>query len=140
VGRLAEQNITLRDGLFIPKGTLVRIPNYNMWDSRFYPQPDVFDGYRFYNLRQIPGQENASQFVSTSPTHLGFGYGVHACPGRFFAAAVIKIILANILIKYDLKLIPQESAPLVSEFGTALFADLHMKVAVRQRKEETSLE
>lgn len=33
-----------------------------------------------------------------------FGYGRHSCPGRFFAANEIKLILARILLEYDLKM------------------------------------
>ena len=31
------------------------------------------------------------------------GYGRHACPGRFFAAAEVKLILAHLLTNYDFK-------------------------------------
>lgn len=37
------------------------------------------------------------------PDSLEFGYGSHACPGRFFATAVLKCTLAAILQKYDLR-------------------------------------
>jgi cytochrome P450 len=36
--------------------------------------------------------------------NMGFGYGRHACPGRFFAATEIKLIVARILLDYDFKL------------------------------------
>lgn len=32
-----------------------------------------------------------------------FGYGKHACPGRFFAANEIKVIVINLLRKYDIE-------------------------------------
>jgi cytochrome P450 len=35
---------------------------------------------------------------------MGFGYGRHACPGRFFAANEIKLILARIVLQYDLRM------------------------------------
>ncbi|KAK8030950.1 ent-kaurene oxidase [Apiospora arundinis] len=35
---------------------------------------------------------------------MAFGYGKHACPGRFFAANEIKLILAHILLQYDLRM------------------------------------
>jgi cytochrome P450 len=52
-------------------------------DARFYSDPDTFDGLRFYNLRQQPGQENSHQYVSSTDTFLGFGNGMHICPGRY---------------------------------------------------------
>ncbi len=33
-----------------------------------------------------------------------FGFGRHACPGRFFAANEIKMIIANFVMDYDIKL------------------------------------
>lgn len=35
---------------------------------------------------------------------MGFGYGRHACPGRFFAANEIKLILARLLLDYDVSM------------------------------------
>jgi cytochrome P450 len=48
-----------------------------------------------------PALNNA--FSSTSPDDLTFGYGVHACPGRFFATAELKLILVELLTKYDFR-------------------------------------
>ena len=45
--------------------------------------------------------------VDMTATHtdfLPFGHGRHACPGRFFAAAELKLMLALIVMKYDVKL------------------------------------
>jgi len=35
---------------------------------------------------------------------MSFGLGRHACPGRFFAANEIKLIVARILLEFDLKM------------------------------------
>lgn len=35
---------------------------------------------------------------------MSFGFGRHACPGRFFAANEIKLILARMLLDYDIKM------------------------------------
>jgi cytochrome P450 len=35
---------------------------------------------------------------------MGFGYGRHACPGRFFAANEIKLILARMILDFDMKM------------------------------------
>lgn len=58
-------------------------PEYNPPENK---PPSEFDGFRFYNLRKMPGKENKQLFVTVSPESLTFGYGNHACPGRFFAA------------------------------------------------------
>lgn len=42
---------------------------------------------------------------------LEFGHGSHACPGRFFATAVLKCTLAAILQNYDLRFREGEGNP-----------------------------
>ena len=32
-----------------------------------------------------------------------WGYGLHACSGRFFAAMEIKMIMAHVLLEYDFR-------------------------------------
>ncbi len=44
------------------------------------------------------------QFVSPSKENLAFGLGRHACPGRFFAANEIKLILSRLLLDFDIKM------------------------------------
>ncbi len=44
------------------------------------------------------------QFVSVTKENMAFGFGRHACPGRFFAANEIKHILAQLLLNYDMAL------------------------------------
>lgn len=52
----------------------------------------------------MPGKETRHQFVSTSSDSLGFGYGNHACPGRFFASNEIKIALIELLRSWDFRI------------------------------------
>ncbi len=51
------------------------------------------------------------QFASTGPASFHFGYGRAACPGRFFVAAELKLVLAHIIMLYDLKLPEGEGRP-----------------------------
>lgn len=75
-------------------------PEYNPPDNK---PPNEFDGFRFYRLRKMAGKENKHLFVTVSPDSLTWGYGRNACPGRFFADAEMKIILIELLRKWDLK-------------------------------------
>lgn len=43
-----------------------------------------------------------NQFVASSEENMAFGFGRHACPGRFFAATQIKIIVAKLLLNFDI--------------------------------------
>ena len=63
----------------------------------------IFDGFRFYKIRQgaTAAEQARNQFVTSNDKNLVFGYGKHACPGRFKAAAEIKMIIARILLEYE---------------------------------------
>ncbi|RHZ62804.1 putative cytochrome P450 monooxygenase [Aspergillus thermomutatus] len=136
--RVAQDDIKLSDGTLIPKGSDILVSSHKMWDPAVYPNPETFDPYRFLRLRETPGHETSAQLVSPSPEHLGFGYGKHACPGRFFAANEVKIALCHILLKYDFKL-ADGCKPTVRKNGIALNSDPLAKLIVRRRQEEIFL-
>lgn len=136
--RMTTANVKLADGTVVPKHMLTLVSAHKHWDAKTYEQPYQFDGYRFYKMRQIQGKENIAQFVSVSPEHMGFGYGLHACPGRFFASEEIKIALCHILVKYDIKLAKGTSVK-PRKFGLNIYASPTAKLAVRRRDEEIQL-
>lgn len=78
-------------------------------DDSVFPDAMQCDPLRFYRLREQSKKQGSvegsalNQFVSVSQNSLTFGYGRHACPGRFFAANEIKMILANALMGYEFK-------------------------------------
>ncbi|KAH8160209.1 hypothetical protein CIB48_g8041 [Xylaria polymorpha] len=137
--RIAEADIHLSDGTVIRKGTKCAVANTTRLDGGLYEQPERFDGYRFVNMRNDAGKEHSAQFVTTSTESLGFGHGVHACPGRFFAANEVKIALCHLLLKYDLKLADGASSD-VTWYGFALNANKDAKISVRRRKEEIDID
>lgn len=51
------------------------------------------------------------QFVTTGPDQLHWGVGTHACPGRFFASYEIKMLLGEMLTRYDIQLMPGTERP-----------------------------
>jgi cytochrome P450 len=73
-------------------------------DPELYPSPNDFDGFRYYEKRKVASGDAAykNQFTSTSPEQMHFGFGRQACPGRFFASAVIKAIVMHLLEEFDL--------------------------------------
>jgi len=71
-------------------------------DPKYYEEPLEFRPWRFYEMTQDNSEDaNHYQFTSTGINNLAFGRGRFSCPGRFFAAAQIKLLLACILINYD---------------------------------------
>ncbi|KAF6807701.1 cytochrome p450 monooxygenase [Colletotrichum musicola] len=129
---ILNADVTLSDGLFLPNNTSIAVSSHLHWDSDTYENPEKWDGWRFYNLRQKPGKEHSSQLVSTSPEHMGFGIGTHACPGRFFGAHEVKIALSHFLLRYDWKL-TEGVVPQTRTFMWSLVADPKAKVSIRRR-------
>ncbi|KAL1876879.1 hypothetical protein VTK73DRAFT_9032 [Phialemonium thermophilum] len=105
--------IDLSDGTHLPEGTKLLTPLVGMsHDERLYPEPERFDALRFYRLRQRSAEDaNRYQFTSTGDTNMNFGAGKHACPGRFFAANAIKMVLARFLLRYDIRLKDGKTRP-----------------------------
>lgn len=62
--------------------------------------------------RSVPGpQAISSMLPATSPTFLAWGHGKHACPGRFFAAATMKLLLAYLVLEFDFRVPASASIP-----------------------------
>ncbi|KAB2579617.1 Cytochrome P450 monooxygenase trt6 [Lasiodiplodia theobromae] len=141
MNRVAEEAVTLSDGTHIPKGAVVSCSMDNLSNPAIYPDPEKFDARRFLRMREQPGQENSWQFVTTSPEHLGFGHGTHACPGRFFASNEAKIALAYLLLMYDIRL-PGGVTERPPTFGkdAEFFVDPAVKIEFRRREENVPRE
>lgn len=101
--RKVLQPLTLSDGIRLPRGIIVTLPVHNIThDPANWPEPDTFDGFRFYEKRLAePNREAEYQFAALGANSLGFGYGRFACPGRVFAAAQLKLLLGLLLLEYD---------------------------------------
>jgi len=118
--RKVLKTFALSNGQVIPAGVTIEASSYGVTrDAAVFPDPEKFDGLRFYRLRDrsetapngagekakaaaVPAAAH-NQFVSVSPSSLTFGYGRHACPGRFFAANEIKMVMARMILKYDIR-------------------------------------
>jgi cytochrome P450 len=130
------------------------------YDSNSYTPPHEFDGFRFEKLRAMEGKENTvynhlpppcsnhptdnqsqHQFVTTAPDSLYFGYGLHACPGRFFASSEIKIVMIELLRSWDVRLKGDVEGrggivkrPKNRQFKMALSPDVMAELEFRRRK------
>jgi cytochrome P450 len=113
VTRLALRPFTFSNGVTVPQGTLISVPSSVVHkDKEIYPNPKEFDGFRFMKVRERNVEAMARyQALSTSADHLTFGYGRHACPGRFFAVNEVKAFLAHVVVTYDIKFEEGKQAP-----------------------------
>ena len=79
ITRKAMKDVTLIDGTFIPKGTLLAAaahPTHH--DESIYANAEVFEPFRFAKMREGDGEGLKHQFVNTSVDYVSFGHGKHA--------------------------------------------------------------
>ncbi|KAJ6578774.1 cytochrome P450 [Mycena vulgaris] len=100
--RVTLREAMITDGTVLPAGSVVAFaPKPLHHNPRVYNDPYTFDAFRF--AKQRTGENDAKRsFTALSNDYIVFGLGSHACPGRFFAALMIKVIVAELLLNYDL--------------------------------------
>ncbi|KAK8062284.1 hypothetical protein PG997_014381 [Apiospora hydei] len=134
-----------------PPGTVVGGPSYPVFhDEAIYPDPHTFKPFRFAEMRQqqeegsraADGEKGGrllllllrtmcSAWATTSPDFVAFGHGRYACPGRFFAAAELKLMLAYIVLHYDIEHLEQR--PSNSWFSAARLPPMKESLKLTRR-------
>lgn len=128
---------------YIPQGSAVAVPTLMIHtDEATYKNPNKYDPERFVGLRSAARADNSGSgsalkaanlaFSTTSPTIMHFGHGRHACPGRFFATQELKVILAYILMNYDIE--PLTERPKTKVVGNSNFCVTDVKIRVKRRE------
>ncbi|KAL8826944.1 MAG: hypothetical protein Q9170_007211, partial [Blastenia crenularia] len=140
--------LELPDGTHIPRGGWLGVPVIGLhMDERFYPDAKKYDPFRYARMKEDREKtqrekdpEQASEKVSTNDldagqptaTYVGFGYGRHACPGRWFAVQLLKILLADLTMNYDIE--PTGPQPKTKVIGDAALPPTSATIRVRKRK------
>lgn len=76
--RVVKQDFRFKNGLHIPKGTVLMTPNAPMlFDEEYVKDPFEFDGLRFYELANNSKTPEMLRYTSTNPHYLQFGDGKH---------------------------------------------------------------
>jgi len=135
ITRKALVDFTFSDGTYIPSGSFVSAaatPTHH--DDKFYENPEIFNPWRFAELRSEEGEGVKHQMVTTSTEYVAFGHGRHACPGRFFAANELKAMLAHVVVTYDVKMEKEGVVPSPMFFATSLIPDPKAEVMFRKRQ------
>ncbi|KAK7457143.1 hypothetical protein VKT23_010443 [Stygiomarasmius scandens] len=129
------KDFTFSNGVSVPAGALITVATRPMMrDDAIFPQGEEFKPFRFAELRERDGEGFKHQMVTPTSDWVLFGQGRHACPGRFFASTVLKLLMAHVLLHYEVKL-PNSSKELPPQFKLlADFApDRNAKVLFRKR-------
>ncbi|KAH6989850.1 putative cytochrome P450 [Ilyonectria destructans] len=134
---VAEEGMTTPSGVRIPKGCVVSVHSYPvLQDPQVYSDAQQFQPFRFAERRQDESVEYVKRarnaFATTSNCYLVFGQGRNACPGRFFAANKLKLMLGHLVMNYDFEM--QESRPRNMWFGLRRVPPMQATIKVRRRE------
>lgn len=101
---VAKKNgFTFSNGFHLPQGTTVALPIRAMQrDPELYP-----GGFDYKRSLRDPARP---KITTTSPDFLNFGLGRPACPGRFYAANVLKLAMSHLLLDFDLERVGERPA------------------------------
>lgn len=146
---VAKDGVTTPEGLHIPRGNQVCVPGYAMHhDPEVYEAPDEFRPFRFSDMRKVAEGDGSAaedkeaaqasylsrarkQWATTTNDFLGFGHGRGACPGRFFAAAELKLMLAHLVLNYDFEMM--EKRPRNMWFALNRVPPMEQTIRVKRR-------
>ncbi|RAH63582.1 hypothetical protein BO85DRAFT_483415 [Aspergillus piperis CBS 112811] len=95
--------------------------------------PASFDAFRYSRLREQPGNAQRHLFVMTDYNDLAFGYGKFACPGRFYAANEMRMMLAHMLICYDMRFPDGCGRPRNFTIDSDMYPDPATRLLIRKR-------
>lgn len=134
--------VCLSDGITLPVGTSLIAPLAGIaYDEIRFPNPEHMDPWRFCNLNQeSTTANNRAQLTSTDDQYVNFGVGRHACPGRFLASSVIKLVLSRFILDFDIRLRPGETRPVSRTFGPIKMIDSNVILEFRRRQPAASSE
>ena len=86
-------------GYYIPAGTVVAFSNWLLHrDPRSFAEPERFDPDRFLPERAAAIRDGS---------YLPFGAGVHSCIGTSFALAELRVILAAMAQRFQVRAVPR---------------------------------
>ena len=148
---VAKNGVTSANGSFLPYGAHIGVSQYGLHRYQGnYDDPNTFDPFRFSRSREaftaartessgdpasgdrtaeVLKERNLSSY-STSETNLAFGHGKHACPGRFFAVQELKIMLAYLLLNYQIK--PQTPRPPMTWMRDTVVPNMKATIEIRR--------
>jgi Cytochrome P450 len=130
--RVVMDDHTFSNGVTLPKGTKVAIDVSHMHMGPYYINAKEFDPWRFIKIQETTGKRN--DMTTTSNEFLAFGHGRHVCPGRFFAAVKLKLMMAHLVTNYDVKCEQDGVRPKDTWIGHSCVPNANAKLLFRKRQ------
>lgn len=107
------------------------------FDESIYEHSGTFNPDRFLKEKNgidaAKGHGRPSDMTTTSNEFLAFGNGRHACPGRYLAASQLKVMMAHVLINYDVKFEKEGVRPADLWLLSSCIPNPNAKVLFRKR-------
>jgi cytochrome P450 len=96
--RVLATDLKTEDGIPLPRGSTTSVLSYPAHHNEdLFPSPEEFDPFRF-------SKTSGPSLVTTGPQFLPFGHGKAACPGRFLVDVELKMVLAYLVLNYEIRL------------------------------------
>ncbi|KAF2014336.1 cytochrome P450 [Aaosphaeria arxii CBS 175.79] len=133
--RKALQTYRFRDGTVVNKGDWVCVP------LRRFPAKISSHAIPSHQSSESSGKTDGG--LNTSFTNLGadfplWGMGKHACPGRFYASSILKLLVGNIIMNFDIDIdaVYMEEKRRTFIWRTAVVPRASIHLGVRRRDME----
>ncbi|RWA07699.1 hypothetical protein EKO27_g7406 [Xylaria grammica] len=127
--------LDIGNGIRVGPGIRTTFPTQNIHlDPDNYENPQEYDALRFSRpFEDAKGHVEERELVTTTtPTFLPFSYGRNACPGRWFAAQVIKQALAYIVQNYNVKLVREAVKRMA--LANAMVPPVNTQIKIQQKR------
>jgi cytochrome P450 len=147
---IAPDGLTTPDGLQCAPGSWVAVAARGIHlDPEVYTGVSEYRPFRFSDMKAVSDEEQGERtkedmikkanlgLVTTSPTFMSFGHGRHACPGRFFAANELKLMLAYMILNYDF--VKLEERPPNTWVGEIQIPPMKATIRVKRRQHRSKL-
>ncbi|EQL00376.1 hypothetical protein G6O67_000650 [Ophiocordyceps sinensis] len=132
--RRTKSTITLSDGTVLAPGINMLVPaaSLNRDPTIWGADADEFRGFRFV------GRDATLPYSFSAARHeiWTFGQGIHACPGRFLASSVVKAIMAEVIMKYDVRVPNASGRTELGNYGFLTLVDPETVLQFRKRRME----
>ncbi|KAJ7579742.1 cytochrome P450 [Mycena floridula] len=133
--RRIMKEFTFSDGTVVPAGFSLGVALWSLhFDGSIYSDPQEFNPFR------SPVTEDEAKSVKFRQTmvtprldYIPFGHGREICPGRFLASSELKLLLAHMLINYDIKAVDGNACPPPKWFGPTCIPNPKVDLLFRAR-------
>ncbi|KAF2478185.1 cytochrome P450 [Lindgomyces ingoldianus] len=137
--RVMCKDYTLYNGVTLKKGQFICVNSFRRsMDPSVFPDPEKYDALRAYN--ENLKSHIAQPFRSFYGEDFRWGAGRWACPGRFLASLLAKVVLVKLLDEYDFAFVGSDKRPPKSVVHEFLYIDPGVELKIRRRETNSGIE